>query len=176
MVGAPACSKKLLPVVGSRVALRLPGTTCGERTGSRPWPPKAGARLAPALRPADHRSTSAQLHEMAFRCVDMQDNIKRLSILENSMAKSHLRVIAAAAVGIASLLPPQASSAEMTIPVNPSSMPRLGTVDTRYQSYNVEMVEVTGGRFWKPYASPTQNSQSQDKSNATDLYAYRPPI
>jgi hypothetical protein len=116
-------------------------------------------------------------HEMAFRCVDMQDNIKRLSVLENSMAKSHLRVIAAAAVGIASLLPPQASSAEMTIPVNPSSMPRLGTVDTRYQSYNVEMVEVTGGRFWKPYASPERSSQSHsDKSNATDLYAYRPPI
>jgi heparanase len=113
---------------------------------------------------------------MAFRCVDMQHNIKRLSVPENSMAKSHLRVVAAAAVGIASLLPPQASSAEMTISVNPSSMPRLGTVDTRYQSYNVEMVEVTGGRFWKPYASPTQNSQSQDKSNATDLYAYRPPI
>jgi heparanase 1 len=114
---------------------------------------------------------------MAFRCVDMQDNIKRLSVLENSMAKSHLRVIAAAAVGIASLLPPQASSAEMTIPVNPSSMPRLGTVDTRYQSYNVEMVEVTGGRFWKPYASPERSSQSHsDKSNATDLYAYRPPI
>ena len=93
------------------------------------------------------------------------------------MAKSHLRVIAAAAVGIASLLPPQASSAEMTIPVNLSSMPRLGTVDTRYQSYNVEMVEVTGGRFWKPYASPERSSQSHsDKSNATDLYAYRPPI
>jgi len=114
---------------------------------------------------------------MAFRCVDMQDNIKRLSVPENSMAKSHLRVIAAAAVGIASLLPPQASSAEMTISVTPSSMPRLGTVDTRYQSYNVEMVEVTGGRFWKPYASPERSSQSHsDKSNATDLYAYRPPI
>jgi heparanase len=106
-----------------------------------------------------------------------QDNIKQLSVLEKNMAKSHLLVIAAAAVGIASLLRPQASRAEMTVSVNPSSMPRLGTVDARYQSYNVEMVEVTGGRFWKPYASPTQNSQSHpDKSNAADLYAYRPPI
>ena len=27
----------------------------------------------------------------------------------------------------------------------------IATVDHRYQSYNVEMVEVTGGEFWKPY-------------------------
>lgn len=27
----------------------------------------------------------------------------------------------------------------------------VGTVDPRFQSYNVEMVEVTGGEFWKPY-------------------------
>ena len=32
-------------------------------------------------------------------------------------------------------------------------MPRVGTVDERFQSYNIEAVEVTGGRFWKPYAS-----------------------
>jgi heparanase 1 len=93
------------------------------------------------------------------------------------MAKSHLFVMATAAIGIASLLHPQESSAEMAVQVNPSSMPRLGTVDARYQSYNVEMVEVTGGRFWKPYASPNQSSQNHpDTSNVSDLYAYRPPI
>ncbi len=27
----------------------------------------------------------------------------------------------------------------------------IATVDPRYQSYNIEMVEVTGGEFWKPY-------------------------
>ena len=32
----------------------------------------------------------------------------------------------------------------------PENMPRIGTVDNRFQSYNIEMVEVTGGRFWKP--------------------------
>jgi heparanase 1 len=36
---------------------------------------------------------------------------------------------------------------------NPSTMQRIGTVDTRFQSYNIEMVEVIGGRFWKPYGS-----------------------
>jgi hypothetical protein len=30
-------------------------------------------------------------------------------------------------------------------------MRKIGTVDERFQSYNVEMVEVIGGRFWKPY-------------------------
>jgi hypothetical protein len=32
-------------------------------------------------------------------------------------------------------------------------MPRTGSVDPRFQSYNVEMVEIIGGRFWKPYGS-----------------------
>jgi heparanase 1 len=30
-------------------------------------------------------------------------------------------------------------------------MPRVGTVDERHQSFNIEMVEVTGGRFWAAY-------------------------
>jgi len=53
--------------------------------------------------------------------------------------------------------------------VTPANMARIGTVDERFQSYNVEMVEVTGGRFWKPYGPDTSNPRS-------DLYAYRPPI
>ncbi len=36
---------------------------------------------------------------------------------------------------------------------NPSTMPKTGTVSPRFQSYNVEMVEVIGGSFWKPYSS-----------------------
>lgn len=41
--------------------------------------------------------------------------------------------------------------AAQTPAIDPSRMPRIGTVDERFQSYNVEMVEVTGGRFWAPY-------------------------
>ncbi|MEW9856576.1 hypothetical protein [Novosphingobium sp. M1R2S20] len=33
-------------------------------------------------------------------------------------------------------------------------LPRIAEVDERFQSYNVEMVEVTGGRFWAPYGGP----------------------
>ncbi len=38
---------------------------------------------------------------------------------------------------------------------NPATMLKIGSVDPRFQSYNVEMVEVIGGRFWKPYSSKT---------------------
>ena len=43
-----------------------------------------------------------------------------------------------------------ARSGTMTY-VIPASMKRIGTIDERFQSYNVEMLEVTGGKFWKPY-------------------------
>ena len=41
---------------------------------------------------------------------------------------------------------------------------QVATVDERFQSYNVEMVEVTGGRFWAPYGGPPG-----------ELYRQRPP-
>lgn len=43
---------------------------------------------------------------------------------------------------------------------NPSTMLKVGSVDPRFQSYNVEMVEVIGGRFWKPYGSKTAATPS----------------
>ncbi|MEC3951002.1 hypothetical protein [Sphingobium sp. HWE2-09] len=52
--------------------------------------------------------------------------------------------------------------------LSPSRLPSIGTVSDRFLSYNVEMVELTGGRFWKPYASATAT-----KGN---LHEYRPPI
>jgi hypothetical protein len=36
--------------------------------------------------------------------------------------------------------------------LTPSELRPIATIDPRFQSYNVEMVEVTGGRFWAPYA------------------------
>jgi len=68
--------------------------------------------------------------------------------------------------------------------IAPANLPRIGTVDERFQSYNIEMVEVTGGRFWKPYASNVEESPAATKqANANQpagmdpsLYQYRPPI
>jgi hypothetical protein len=64
-------------------------------------------------------------------------------------------------------LPPRAVGE--TLSITPASMVRIGSVDERFQSYNVEMVEVTGGRFWKPYGPKKTPPDS-------DLYQYRPPI
>jgi heparanase len=90
------------------------------------------------------------------------------------------RVLALTA-GLAAMGPAGATS------LAPATMARVGTVDERYQSYNVEMLEVTGGRFWKPYgakpdASATSATPSPKPGSDTpagmnpDLYQYRPPI
>ncbi len=63
-------------------------------------------------------------------------------------------------------------------------MPRVATIDERFQSYNIEMVEVTGGRFWKPYDQPGDGAKSTTKEAPSDKSAdedpsrfqYRPPI
>lgn len=70
--------------------------------------------------------------------------------------------------------------------VTPSTMPKLATVDPRFVSYNVEMVEVTGGRFWKPYKSAaddktatkpaTSADVNQQVGGSSSLYQYRSPI
>jgi hypothetical protein len=68
--------------------------------------------------------------------------------------------------------------------INPANLPRIGKVDERFQSYNIEMVEVTGGRFWKPYASKAQENPAVSKQLNTNqpagidpsLFQYRPPI
>lgn len=81
------------------------------------------------------------------------------------------------------------SAAAQSVSITPSAMRRIGTVDERYQSYNVEMLEVTGGRFWKPYkdipkepARSAGQTGSETQSGDTlsgmspDLYQYRPPV
>jgi hypothetical protein len=70
--------------------------------------------------------------------------------------------------------------------VRPAKLPRVGTVDERFQSYNIEMVEIVGGRFWKPYAklarAATSATPSAKPPGATpvgmnpELFEQRPPI
>ncbi len=43
------------------------------------------------------------------------------------------------------------NSHRSTITIHLKDLKYIGAVDERYQSYNIEMVEVVGGRFWKPY-------------------------
>lgn len=82
-----------------------------------------------------------------------------------------------------------AQAQDQTVQLAPMTMKRIGQVDERYQSYNVEMLEVTGGRFWKPYKEiPTAPAGAAGQSGndaqggsapagmSPDLYQYRPPI
>lgn len=76
--------------------------------------------------------------------------------------------LAASALAVSGLLAGCATvdaSAGRAPAVGLSALPAIGTVDARFLSYNVEMVELTGGRFWRPYGSP-----------GTDRHEYRPPI
>lgn len=41
---------------------------------------------------------------------------------------------------------------EQPVSIASGALPRIATIDERYQSYNIEMLEITGGKFWKPYS------------------------
>jgi heparanase 1 len=51
-------------------------------------------------------------------------------------------------------------------PVATATLSHVGTVDDRYQSFNVEMLEVTGGKFWKPYGPELEAILKEGKSAA----------
>lgn len=84
------------------------------------------------------------------------------------------------ASAVLAMVPCGAIAAEMPAsPKDLKSLPRIGTIDERYQSYNIEMVEVTGGRFWKPYDSTEKAAQTNANQPAgmdASLYEYRAPI
>ncbi len=69
----------------------------------------------------------------------------------------------AAALTTALCLPGMAFASSITL--TPATMARVGTIEERFQSYNIEMVEVTGGRFWRPY-----------RDGGSSMFAYRKPI
>jgi len=71
------------------------------------------------------------------------------------------------------------------VSLDPAKMPRITTVDEQFASYNIEMAEVTGGNFWKPYHSKTSavtratelaQSASTPTGMNSNMYQYRPPI
>ncbi len=83
-------------------------------------------------------------------------------------------------IGIAAIAAPSLiAQTPAPIAITPSGMAKIATVDPRFLSYNVEMVEVTGGRFWKPYNSTAVTlapSGNQPAGLDPNLFEYRPPI
>ena len=90
------------------------------------------------------------------------------------------RLVNATGIALALLFTPTTFAAATDAPaVAPSNMSAVGTVDERFQSYNIEMVEITGGRFWRPYRSkPDATSAGSNTPEGIDarLFQYRPPI
>src|SRR5213596_2081015 len=102
-----------------------------------------------------------------------------MAMTRSSGFKVGMGIVIAAVTGI------QKAAAEVpTLSIDPSRLPRLGTIDARFQSYNLEMVEVTGGRFWKPYAASASAPSDRGADNTLnmpaggnpDLFAYREPV
>lgn len=61
-------------------------------------------------------------------------------------------------------------------PLDPAALPKVGTIDARFQGYNVEMIEVTGGAFWKPYGdSDAAPDGPTPPGMDPKIYAFRTP-
>src|SRR6185312_3417550 len=90
--------------------------------------------------------------------------LDRLPLLEPVLNRSGCRRCVAITLSAALACAPALAR---DVLLAPASMPRIGTVDDRFQSYNIEMVEITGGPFWKPY--------SQTSDAAPGLYSLRKP-
>jgi len=100
----------------------------------------------------------------------------------NVAARLGFHMVTAALLVLASgPFPVQAQAVSVEV----GKMPRIGSVDERFGSYNIEMAEVTGGNFGKPYgnkgpkATPGKKrvqSASAPAGMDPNLYQYRPPI
>lgn len=105
-----------------------------------------------------------------------------MKMLTHSARWGHVMLAGTLATAAISLYGQEATRLHLA----PGKMTKIGTVDTRFASYNVEMVEVTGGRFWKPYKAgdqsaagskpPVQQMANQQVGQNTSLFEYRPPI
>jgi heparanase 1 len=115
-------------------------------------------------------------------------NLKNTQQSRSTMHTQAFR-LSIAAIGVAGLLASCASNtntsnrSDGSVTVDAAVLPHTGTIDPRYQSYNVEMLEVTGGKFWKPYrdisaalATPAASTADVPAGMSADLYQYRPPI
>ena len=91
---------------------------------------------------------------------------------------THLQALAGAGALLA--IPCHFATAD-GVTLVPAELPAVATIDHRFQSFNIEMVEVTGGPFWKPYfvgddlKKPRENTRST-AANQFDLFSNQPPI
>lgn len=82
-------------------------------------------------------------------------------------------------------VPPAHAANTNAMSIAPGKLPRIATVDPRFQSYNVEMAEVVGGNFWKPYTPESIAAMKAEKASSAaagvvgenkTMFEARPPI
>lgn len=72
---------------------------------------------------------------------------------------------------------PAAPAQQNPAAVTPLSLAKVTTIDSRFQSYNIEILEVTGGRFWKPYkaaAEPASPAPAQNVNTPANTQSGKP--
>ncbi len=102
------------------------------------------------------------------------------------LLKNKLKQVKFVTIFCLSFLTFQLLAQNKVIRLTPSSFKQVGTIDARFQSYNVEMAEVIGGNFWRPYDKNelSKSSQIEQTSNPaiaidhnnTSLFQAIPPI
>ena len=107
---------------------------------------------------------------------------KRVLIIGGGFAGRTRRLVISWVFWIASIHNASLVDAQ-SVSLDPAKMQRIGTIDERFQSYNIEMLEVTGGKFWRPYSSlakppsgPGASSSDTPAGMDPSMYEYRPPV
>lgn len=98
-----------------------------------------------------------------------------------NLAAAGVQALLARSRSVACILAVAASWASWAVaaPVSlqPRTMPAIARVGKRYLSYNVEMAEVVGGKFWKPYSRLTRTAKgSRDVKQPGPSVAKGPEI
>lgn len=98
----------------------------------------------------------------------------------NRLSRNPIGQVFAISATIAIALSSMPAVAE-PVRLEPRDLPAVGRIDERFQSYNIEMAEVIGGRFWRPYAKMNEATPdaagSSKQAVALDprLFATLPP-
>jgi hypothetical protein len=117
----------------------------------------------------DGRTSGAASSDQSSRSSTRHRDDARLNLLRAVLISSALALASTSSQGASSIV------------LSPATMARSSTIDERFQSYNIEMVEVTGGFFWRPYRDQDKTaapSNTGDIPSGMDsaMYAYRAPI
>jgi heparanase len=94
--------------------------------------------------------------------------------------KKHLLATSLASAVVVATLHASAGAHDVGQPevrIDPASLPYVRLLDERFQSYNVEMAELTGGTFWAPFDQlKTRTPGAELGASDGAAMALRPPI